>query len=299
MQYYYDSIVDISLPDSVPFANRLISSGKDVLLLVNADASYKPEAQLPSSVHCVCHSGISSLHTFGGVVTIELYVHEGLIRLSADTSLSLIDCNAINQNSQATYLASESLPPELELHLSLIDGIEAERRFLIGYPDIERLKSAFPVTVWEIVQTYLARGKSVAENRRIRKIIEHTPNGKRELYLYTEKIALPDASFANIEREAYISKKEYIQLSRCRDPFRCPVAKTRYKFPYFSHTVELDIYPFCNTLAIAEIELLNEEEHPPLPEMLTVISEVTGNKSLSNRSISAPDGYIALCSFMN
>ena len=61
-----------------------------------------------------------------------------------------------------------------------------------------------------------------------------------------------------------------------------PVIKTRFILVYKSQRFEVDVYPFSDELATAELELESEDQEIFLPPYLQVIKEVTGDHSYSN-----------------
>ena len=81
------------------------------------------------------------------------------------------------------------------------------------------------------------------------------------------------------EQESEISAEQYENELRNADSKRSTVIKTRYAFPFASHTVEIDVYPFWNDRAILEIEMSSENEGIEIPDFLDIIKEV----SLDNR----------------
>ena len=49
--------------------------------------------------------------------------------------------------------------------------------------------------------------------------------------------------------------------------------------------LEFDIYPFWQDRAILEIELTCEDEVPDIPEYVSIIRDVTGEKAYKNRQL--------------
>ena len=52
--------------------------------------------------------------------------------------------------------------------------------------------------------------------------------------------------------------------------------------PYRGKLLEVDLYPFWQDRAILEVELASEDETFALPDYLTVITEVTGDRRYKN-----------------
>ena len=156
-------------------------------------------------------------------------------------------------------------------------AFEIERKFLIKYPDTEILENYPDVRKSEIAQTYLKTDDGFTS--RVRK---RTTNGVTK-YIFTEKKRITDVKCIENERE--LSVEEYEELLKLADPERKTVYKTRYCLPFNGRVVEVDIYPFWNDRAVAEVEMENEEETVFLPEFITVIRDVTAEKAYKNASI--------------
>ncbi len=154
--------------------------------------------------------------------------------------------------------------------------LETERKFLIRYPDTAILSAQVGCRVLKIVQTYLLCDTG---SLRVRKTVE---NGKTE-YRLNEKRRVSELTHE--EYEKVISEEAYTELLRCADSSRKPVSKTRYAFPFGTHIIELDVYPFWKDRAILEIELKCENEEYEIPDFITVIKEVSGDKRYSNKAL--------------
>ena len=66
---------------------------------------------------------------------------------------------------------------------------------------------------------------------------------------------------------------------------RHSLEKTRWRIPFASHLLEIDLYPFWRDQAILEVELQSEEEDFLLPPEIRVIREVTGDPRYLNSSL--------------
>ena len=88
-----------------------------------------------------------------------------------------------------------------------------------------------------------------------------------------------------VEVEQRLSQEEYLKLLMEADTTRRQIRKTRYCLTYENQYFEIDIYPFWNDKAIAEIELSNENVEIVFPKQLKVIREVTGDDSFKNASL--------------
>ncbi len=153
-------------------------------------------------------------------------------------------------------------------------AFEIERKFLIEYPDKEKIEK-YPKS--EIAQTYLKTDDGMTS--RVRK---RTSNGVTR-YIFTEKKRITDLKCIENERE--ITSEEYAELLKLADPERKTIYKTRYCLPFNGRVVEVDIYPFWNDRAIAEVEIESEDEAVVLPDFIKVIRDVTAEKAYKNASI--------------
>ncbi len=148
------------------------------------------------------------------------------------------------------------------------DNLEIERKFIIKYPDAEVLEAAERI---DIIQTYTASGARLRIWRK----------GDKVSYIKTVKTHLTDLT--RIEEESEISKEEYETLVKTATS---ELKKTRYRIPYEGHLLEIDLFPFWSRQAFLEIELNSEDEEFSIPEYLTVVKEVTGDKSYRNYALS-------------
>lgn len=155
---------------------------------------------------------------------------------------------------------------------------EIEKKYLIRYPDPAQLQAMPGCEAWEITQIYLEDGEG-GLTRRIRKVL---CNGETRYYR-TFKRRLTDLSCE--EDEGEIDLEAFERLHRERDRQRQPILKTRYRIPHRAHVLEFDIYPFWQDRAILEIELTCEDEVPDIPEYVSIIRDVTGEKAYKNRQL--------------
>lgn len=154
---------------------------------------------------------------------------------------------------------------------------EIERKFLIEYPDVNELDAYPESTRSEIAQTYLLTDDGFTS--RVRK---RTTKGVTK-YIFTEKKRVNDVRCIENERE--ITKEEYNDLLKLADPDLKTVYKTRYCLPFGNRVAEVDIYPFWNDRAVAEVEMESEDEEVRLPACLKIIRDVTAEKAYKNYSI--------------
>lgn len=160
-------------------------------------------------------------------------------------------------------------------------GLEIERKFLVEYPDIQKLDLRKKIS---IVQTYLHRGKNDSQ-RRVRRLEE---NGNVS-YTYTEKVFL--SPMTREENEFSITPEEYGRLIADADRSLTPVEKVRFCFNYKDQLFELDTYPFSEKLAIMELELDSPEQEINFPGSVRVIKDVTADSRYSNASLSAAGAF--------
>ena len=169
------------------------------------------------------------------------------------------------QNTGVSPLTGETAP------------FEIERKFLIEYPDIAWLESNANCRKVDIIQTYLL--SPAGEDRRVRQWGE---NGSCRYY-ETRKHKITDIRRVEIERE--LTREEYLSLLTEADPSMHPLRKTRYCLTWGDQCIEIDVYPFWDDRATAEIELNDENDPIRFPEELKVIREVTGIDEYKNRTL--------------
>ncbi len=155
---------------------------------------------------------------------------------------------------------------------------EIERKFLIAYPDESALLALPGARKSEITQTYLLCEDG---ERRVR---EWRENGE-VTYISTYKKKLGKLRRMEIEKE--ITRAEYEALLTTARPDMHPLHKVRYTIPYGdaahgAYVAEIDVYPFWCDRAILEVELSREDEVFPLPDFVTMVREVTGEKAYKN-----------------
>ena len=176
-----------------------------------------------------------------------------------------------NENKQSIIAAAES---EIDAALS---GLEIEKKFLIEYPDFEKLKKYKPFKA-EISQTYLV---SNFGSHRIRK------RGANGVFTFFETLKVRISESCCEETEGIISESEYNELMKSADPNKNTINKHRYCFLYMGQYVELDVFEFWNDRAILEIELKNIEQKVFLPKEITVIEDVTDNPKYKNNYLAS------------
>lgn len=159
--------------------------------------------------------------------------------------------------------------------------LEIERKYLIDYPDMEWLKSIPGVQTVNITQHYF--DTETDSKLRVRRWEE----ADAVTYFFTRKKRISD--MVRTEEEWEISEKEYSTYLTIPAKNRRKIGKIRYRFPYNGKTVEVDVFPFWDDKALAEVELESEDEEVLLPEQLHVIREVTQDRSYTNYSMAQPE----------
>ena len=169
------------------------------------------------------------------------------------------------------------LVAEISSFLGEPEPYEIERKYLIEYPDIKWLEGNPACQRIEIIQTYLK--SSSDEEVRVRQ------RGFDGHYIYFQTIKKKVSDLKRVEMERRLSQAEYLNLLMDADTSRKQIRKTRYCLTYKNQYFEIDIYPFWNDKAIAEIELSDENAEIVFPKQIKVIKEVTDDDSYKNASL--------------
>ena len=155
--------------------------------------------------------------------------------------------------------------------------LEIERKYLIQLPDLKKMSRMDAFKSSDIIQTYL-----VSKNGETRRVRMRETNGVK-VYTKTEKFRISDIT--HIENESELTENEYKEALKERDTSLNDVIKSRKCFDYEGHTLEIDIYPFWDNVAIMEVELEREDEEILFPDFIRIIREVTHEKAFKNRKI--------------
>lgn len=185
--------------------------------------------------------------------------------------LRIID-NSTNYEDKLRRLIAE-----ISSFLGEPEPFEIERKFLIEYPDIHWLESLPNCQRIEIIQTYLKTDED--EEVRVRQ------RGSDGHYIYTETTKRTVSSVKRVEIERRLSEREYLRLLMNADTTRRQIRKDRYCLTYENQYFEIDVYPFWEDKAIAEIELSDESTEIKFPEEIRVIREVTDDEAYKNASL--------------
>ena len=157
-------------------------------------------------------------------------------------------------------------------------GVEIERKYIIKMPDVSLLMTKDEYTKSDIMQIYIT--SLPGETHRVRKRA-YADNVR---FFETRKIRIDNISSTEIEGE--ITEERFSELSKNILDGTLPIVKTRHTFLYDSHTFEIDIYPNWTSTAVMEIELNGREEQVEIPEFISIIKDVTGDKKYSNAAMS-------------
>ena len=166
---------------------------------------------------------------------------------------------------------------EITAFLGEPEPYEIERKYLIEYPDPEELEKLPNCQRVEIIQTYLTAPEG--EESRVRQ------RGIDGSYVYTQTTKKTITGLKRVEVERRLSKDEYLHLLMEADPACRPIRKTRYCLTWNNQYFEIDLYPFWQDRAIAEIELASEAAPIHFPPQIRVIREVTDDESYKNAAL--------------
>lgn len=166
---------------------------------------------------------------------------------------------------------------EIAAFLGEPEPFEIERKFLIQYPDIDKLEKLPNCQRVEIIQTYLVAPEG--EESRVRQ------RGEDGNYIYVQTVKKKVSDVKRVEVERRLTKDEYLRLLMDADPNCRPIRKTRYCLTYDNQYFEIDVYPFWSHQAILEIELNNENDEIRFPDEIRVIMEVTEDDNFKNASL--------------
>lgn len=180
-------------------------------------------------------------------------------------------------NQTAFAEKMKRLLAEISSFLGEPEPFEIERKFLIGYPDLELLQSLPNCRRVEIIQTYLKAPQG--DETRVRQ------RGENGRYIYFKTTKRTVSGLKRVEIERRLSKDEYLTLLMDADTSKRQIRKDRYCLTYENQYFEIDVYPFWSDKAVAEIELSDENAEIRFPGFLRVIREVTDDPSYKNASL--------------
>lgn len=162
--------------------------------------------------------------------------------------------------------------------VTMSTALEIERKYIIRIPNEALLRLMNSYTESLITQTYLC--PSPGETRRVRRreYADHT--------VFTKTTKRRVDGISSIECEDVITESEYLSLLHEIEPGTHPIEKKRKTFLCNGTVFEIDIYPEWKNICILETELEHPDDRPLPPDFIEILAEVTGEKRLSNHSLS-------------
>ena len=150
---------------------------------------------------------------------------------------------------------------------------------MIEYPDLHLLNSLPNCERIEIIQTYL--NAPDGDEVRVRQ------RGQNGHYVYFKTTKRTLSGLKRVEIEKRLSKDEYLTLLMNADTSKRQIRKDRYCLTYENQYFEIDVYPFWQDKAIAEIELSDENTPIVFPDYIKIIREVTDDPTYKNANLAA------------
>lgn len=163
--------------------------------------------------------------------------------------------------------------------------LEIERKFLIEYPDLDRIRAMPGYRVKHFSQTYLEATDDFVGGR-IRRIVEDG----RVSYVYTYKLRMSNRTRHEYERE--LTEAEYSELLARKQSGTVTIEKDRHIFVWSGLTYELDILTFWDDKALLEAEVKSENTPIPIPPCVRLIKEVTDDRRYNNSRLARNLGVI-------
>ncbi len=163
--------------------------------------------------------------------------------------------------------------------------IDVYKRYLVKMPDIEMLEKNFNSKKIDVLRTYLVN----KDNSNERSVVQRGHDGEYAFY-YMEKKHFKGYDKIEVERKL-TNLSEYNELIiKEADRSLTPIKKTRYCFMWDNKYYELDILPQWTDRAILKIQYTKQEKKQEnstadVPNFLTVIEEITNDKSYTNYSL--------------
>ncbi len=165
---------------------------------------------------------------------------------------------------------------EISACLGLPGLMDTRKRYLIEYPDIARLEGMSSCRKVEIIQTYLHSGENSERRVGQRGVDGH--------YIYYETLLMGGGP-KTIEVERRLTQNQYLTLLMEADTSLRQIRKTRYCMTWKNQVFEIDVYPFWQDRAIAEIETSDKETRIDFPDAIHVIRDVTEEKEYKNAAL--------------
>ena len=151
-----------------------------------------------------------------------------------------------------------------------------KKKYLIRWPDVKCLSSKPGYREVDIVRTYLrARpGEEVCLRR-------CAADGS-VVYL---KITRRHVDGKRVEVEKRLSEGEYVSLLPDANPAKHTLHKSRYCFMHGGQYFKINLFPFWNDQAIAEVDMGDAEADARFPDEIQVIREVTNELAYKNAAL--------------
>ena len=111
--------------------------------------------------------------------------------------------------------------------------------------------------------------------------------GQNGHYVYFKTTKRTLSGLKRVEIEKRLSKDEYLTLLMNADTSKRQIRKDRYCLTYENQYFEIDVYPFWQDKAIAEIELSDENTPIVFPDCIKIIREVTDDPAYKNANLAA------------
>ena len=252
---------------------------KIALLFENENSKYKePLFEFGKKLLCIHSSEILLCDTFdysadflGIIFVFDIAPNNSCEKINKYIGVTHIKCiwgEKLQNAFEKTLLSMAGIPAPLEI----------ERKFLIKYPDIQKLSSLDNCKKSSMCQMYL--DESAGDGVRIRKTLFKNIT----TYVKTEKKKI--SPLVRIEKESFIEKDEYERLALKKHNDYAPILKDRYYLLDNGKYFEIDIFPFWSEVAFMEIELTSEDEAFHIPHFIEVIRDLSCDSNFTNRAIS-------------
>lgn len=155
--------------------------------------------------------------------------------------------------------------------------IEIERKYIIAIPDLDLLSAMPNYTESRIIQDYLLGRVGVTHRVRARVWAGKT--------CYYETVKQRIDAMSAVESEREISREEYGELLKLRDPKGATIDKVRHTFIYEGQLFEIDVYPNWTRTCVMETELDTVDRSVVMPPFIKILADVTGKREYSNASM--------------
>ena len=157
----------------------------------------------------------------------------------------------------------------------MAEPLEIERKWLIRFPNLDKLSKMEDYDYTEIEQTYTDH---IEHNTcgRIRK------RGKEGKYTYTKTFKKKISDLTRVEYEDEIEREENLEIMKKKKRGYNTISKVRHTFTYKGFLFEIDVFPFWNDRAFMECEVDREDISIPIPPCVEIIKEVSFDKRYRN-----------------